>query len=179
MFKQIPNILTTVRIILIPVLVIVLYFENQIMRYIAAGIFIAASITDCLDGLMARMYKLQTNFGRMLDPIADKMLITSTLLLLVNKHMVPIVPTVAILCREIFVSGMRVYLAEIKIRLPVSFISKIKTLLQMFSIAIILLGEDGSGIPNAEKIGSISLWVTAALTVISGYVYFKEVYKHM
>ncbi|CAL7961862.1 CDP-diacylglycerol--glycerol-3-phosphate 3-phosphatidyltransferase [Alphaproteobacteria bacterium] len=179
MLKGIPNLLTVLRIVLIPILVMSFLLREKSPYYVAAGIFIFASITDYLDGQLARIYKAQTNLGRVLDPIADKMLVASTLLMLVNAKMAPIAPTVAILCREIFVSGMREYLAEIKVQLPVSFVAKIKTALQMVSICFVLLGEEGSNIRYADKIGYWGLWVTAALTLFSGYVYFRKSLDHL
>lgn len=178
MLRDIPNILTILRMVLIPVLVVVFFFEEKTARYISTGIFIFACITDYFDGAIARLFCAKTNIGRMLDPIADKMLIASILVLLVDKHMVPIVPTIAILCREILVSGMREYLATIRVDLHVSFLSKAKTALQMASIIIILLG-DNSGIKNPQRVGCIALWITAILTVLTGYTYLREGLRRM
>ncbi len=179
MFKDIPNILTIVRIGLIPVLVVSFYLDGVLAHYIATSIFVFASITDYFDGILARYLKAQSNFGRMLDPIADKMLVSSTLLMLVDRKMAPVFPIIAILCREIFVSGMREYLAEQKVKMPVNFLGKLKTVVQMIAIIVLLLGEEGSGISYANEIGQFSIWFAAALTIISGYVYVKEGVKHI
>ena len=176
--KNIPNALTLLRILLIPVLVISFYLEGKTSNYVSAGIFIFASITDYVDGLLARYWKVQTNFGRMLDPIADKMLVASTLLMLVDRKIASVIPIVIILCREIFVSGMREYLASIQKTIPVRYVGKLKTTIQMTAIIILLLG---SNIPfqNMDLIGEIFLWIAAALTLTSGFLYCVEGLKHI
>lgn len=176
--KNIPNILTILRIALIPVLVASFYFDGKMASYMSAGIFIFASITDYIDGLLARYWKAQTNFGRMLDPIADKMLVASTLLMLVDRKIAPVIPIVIILCREIFVSGMREYLASIQKNIPVRFVGKLKTAIQMVAIIILLLGEEILG-TNFELFGLTALWLAAGLTLISGFFYFAEGVKHI
>jgi len=176
--RNIPNALTILRILLIPVLIISFYFDGKTANYISAGIFIFASITDYVDGFLARYWSVQTNFGRMLDPIADKMLVASTLLMLVDKKMAPVIPIVIILCREIFISGMREYLASIRKTIQVRFIGKFKTTIQMCAIIILLLGNDVLG-SNTEVIGLVGLWSAAVLTLISGLLYFIEGVKHL
>ncbi len=176
--KSIPNILTILRIIMIPILVASFYFAGKTSNYISAGIFIFASITDYADGFLARYLKAQTNFGRMLDPIADKMLVASTLLMLVDKQMVPVIPIVIILCREIFISGMREYLGAKKKIMNVKFIGKLKTVTQMGAIIILLLGDEVLGI-HAEVGGLIFLWCAAVLTLVSGFSYFIAGIKHL
>ncbi len=179
MMKNIPNALTILRIALIPVLVMSFYLESRASHYVSTGIFIFASITDYIDGLLARYWKVQSNFGRMLDPIADKMLVVSTLVMLVEQKIAQVIPIIAILCREIFVSGMREYMASKQKAMPVRFIGKIKTAIQMTAIIILLLGEDNLPFANINVIGQICLWVAAALTIISGYIYCKVNIKHI
>lgn len=176
MQKNIPNILTLLRIALIPVLVSAFYIEARFSHYIVTGIFIFASITDYFDGFLARIWKAQSSFGRMLDPIADKMLVISTLMMMVHKSIAPVLPALVILCREILVSGMREYLAELKVNisLRVSYLAKIKTATQIVAIIILLLGEKGTGIAYANLLGEIAIWIAAGLTVITGYAYLKE-----
>jgi cardiolipin synthase len=176
--KNIPNTLTVLRILLIPILVISFYLEGKMSHYVSTGIFIFASITDYVDGLLARYWKVQTNFGRMLDPIADKMLVASTLLMLVDQKIASVIPIVIILCREIFVSGMREYLASIQKTVPVRFVGKVKTAIQMFAIIILLLGPHVP-VSNHALIGEICLWIAAVLTLISGGFYFVEGLKHI
>ncbi|CAG7593470.1 MAG: CDP-diacylglycerol--glycerol-3-phosphate 3-phosphatidyltransferase [Candidatus Midichloria sp.] len=177
--NKIPNILTLIRIALIPILVTSFYLEGNAARYVATGIFIFASITDYFDGLLARLWKTETSFGRMLDPIADKMLVISTLVMLVHKNMAPVLPILAILWREILVSGLREYLGQIKVSMPVSSLSKVKTVMQMISIIVVLLGEESTGIHYLTPLGHTLLWVTAALTLFTGYIYFKEGWQHL
>lgn len=176
--KNIPNSLTILRILLIPVLIVSFYFDGKTANYISTGIFIFASITDYVDGFLARYWSVQTNFGRMLDPIADKMLVASTLLMLVDKKMAPVIPIVIILCREIFISGMREYLASIRKTIHVKFIGKLKTTIQMCAIIVLLLGNEVLG-SNTEIIGLIALWSAAILTLVSGLSYFIEGVKHI
>lgn len=164
---------------MIPVLVVSFYMEGVIAQYVTAGIFIFASITDYIDGILARRWRAQTTFGRILDPIADKMLVVATLVMMVDRNLAPVVPILAILCREILVSGMREYLAEIRVALPVTFLAKIKTAVQMIAIILILLGNEGSGIVYAFQVGTAALWVAAGLTVMTGYLYLREGVKHL
>jgi cardiolipin synthase (CMP-forming) len=177
--KNLPNILTVLRIMLIPVLVLSFYLKGEAARYVAASIFIFASFTDYLDGLLARLWKFETSFGRMLDPVADKMLVISTLVMLVHKDLAPVLPILAIICREILISGLREHLAQIKVSVPVSGLAKLKTALQMISILIILLGEEVTGIQYADNIGIALLWATACLTILTGYIYCKASVKYI
>jgi cardiolipin synthase (CMP-forming) len=179
MVKSIPNFLTILRILLIPVLVASFYFEGVCAHYVAAGIFIFASITDYIDGSLARRLKAQSDFGRMFDPIADKMLVAATLVMLVEYKIAPTLPIIAILCREIFVSGMREYLAAQRVRLRVNFLGKVKTAIQMIAITILLLGNQATHFMYTEDIGYVAIWVAAVLTLISGYAYLKEGLRHV
>lgn len=179
MIKDIPNMLTLFRIFLIPVLVGSLYLEGRMANYIATSIFIFASITDFFDGFIAKLFKAQSNFGRMLDPIADKMLVASALVMLIHIGRAPVLPTLAILCREILVSGMREYMAEFKVSIPVSKLAKLKTALQMVAIILLLLGAEGTGIAMVPKVGEVFIWVAAVLTLITGYAYCREGFKHV
>jgi cardiolipin synthase len=172
--KNIPNALTILRIILIPILVVSFYLEGKASHYVSSGIFIFASITDYIDGVLARYWRVQSNFGRMLDPIADKMLVVSTLVMLVDRKIAPVIPIVAILCREIFVSGMREYMASKKKVMSVRFIGKLKTAVQMTAIITLLLGEDNLPFANMKIIGQVCLWIAAILTIISGYIYCRD-----
>ena len=177
--KDLPNMLTVVRIALIPILISSFYIEDKAVHYFAAGIFIFASITDYFDGFLARKLRAQTSFGKVLDPIADKLLVASTLMMLVHFERAPVLPTIAILCREILVSGLREYLADIKVNLPVSNLGKVKTAFQMVAIILLLLGEKGTGFMYAYLVGEIAIWIAALLTLISGYLYCKEGFKHL
>ena len=180
MQRNIPNILTSLRIVLIPILVLAFYIDSKIAHYVAVSIFIFASITDYFDGLLARIWKVHSNFGKILDPIADKLLIASTLMMMVDRNIAPVLPTLVILCREILVSGMREYLAELKVKisLPVNYLAKVKTSTQMIAIIILLLGEDTIIVPHINFIGKTLIWLAALLTVITGYKYLSQSIKY-
>lgn len=180
--KNIPNYLTYFRIAVIPALIVVFFFTPQLGNlgyYLCAILFALAGITDWLDGYAARIWQAQSNIGRFLDPIADKLLVATALLLMVSAGRADILPAIAIVCREILVSGLREYLAEIRISVPVSKLAKFKTAAQMAAIFLLLFGD---GAPNwlfAEIIGQILLWAAALLTLITGYAYLKTGMKHM
>jgi len=180
MIREIPNIITISRIGLIPVLVIAFNINHTFAHYIVICIFIFASLTDFLDGFLARAWKAESRFGKMLDPIADKLLVASTLLMMVDQKMAPVTPIIVILCREILVSGMREYLGELKVAvsLPVSSLAKVKTATQMLAIIILLLGDNPIFGYNLKTFGQVALWLSAALTVLTGYFYFKKGLKY-
>lgn len=177
--KQIPNILTVSRIIAIPLILVAFYFQTQAWHIVAAGIFLIASITDFFDGYLARVWKIQSKLGRFLDPIADKLLVGASIIVLVRFGYADLIPAVAIICREILVSGLREFLAELKISVPVTSLAKIKTGMQMTALFLLLLGNKGSGIEYTEILGSILLWVAAGITLFTGYVYLRAGLKHM
>lgn len=171
--KNIPNYLTYVRIALIPLLILFFYVDKQQTYKLCAILFALASITDWLDGYMARLWQVQSNIGRFLDPIADKLLVATALILLVSVDPTLVVPSVAIMCREILVSGLREFLAEIRVSVPVSRLAKWKTGMQMAAIFFLLYGAP-LGIW-----GEIMLWLAAILTLVTGYAYLKTGLKHM
>lgn len=191
MNKNLPNILTISRIVIIPVLIASFYIEGRMYHWVAASLFMLASVTDFFDGYLARLLKAQSNLGRFLDPIADKLLVASAILMLVHFDGIgrfDIIPAIAILCREIMVSGLREFLAQINVSVPVSNLAKIKTGVQMVAIFLLLLGVEGPSIEQVEHItelnltvfaGRILLWLAAILTVITGYAYFKAGISHM
>jgi cardiolipin synthase len=187
---NIPNLLTYGRILAVPLIVICFFVEGKLSisntaRWVALWIFIIASITDFLDGYLARIWNQTSNIGRMLDPIADKLLIASILLLVAADQTIAgwsLWAAIIILCREILVSGLREYLAQLKVSIsvPVSRIAKWKTTAQMVAIAFLLAGPAGDEIlPHTTQIGIFLLWVSALLTVYSGYDYFRVGLKHM
>jgi cardiolipin synthase (CMP-forming) len=180
MLRSLPNILTISRIIIIPVILLCYYFGNSpFYHQLAAVLFASACITDFLDGYLARYYNNLSNFGRVLDPIADKLLVASVIVVLVSKSQVSLLPSIAIICREILVSGLREFLAELKISIPVSNLAKIKTGAQMGAIFFLLLGNAGSGINFIPLFGEFLIWVAAILTVITGYAYVKAGINHL
>jgi CDP-diacylglycerol--glycerol-3-phosphate 3-phosphatidyltransferase len=173
--KNIPNYLTYFRIAVIPALVLVFPWSYKL----PALLFAIASITDWLDGYAARILKAQSNIGRFLDPIADKLLVATALLLLVKADRADLLPAIAIVCREILVSGLREFLAEIRISVPVSKLAKFKTAAQMGAIFFLLLGAGGPAWLHSAFLGSVLLWIAALLTLLTGYAYIKTGLKHM
>ena len=179
---KIPNYLTIGRIIIVPVFVVTFYLPGFYGDIIPFVIFLIASFTDFLDGLLARMFKEESELGELLDPIADKIIVATALLLLVMNSTIKnyeVIAAIIILTREILVSGLREFLAKGKIKLPVSNLAKLKTFLQMFAIAILLTGETGNKILNfqdynAQTIGIILLWLSAFLTLYTGYEYLRK-----
>lgn len=183
MLKKIPNILTIGRIILVPFFVIAFYLPGFYGDLTALIIFIVASFTDFLDGLLARMLGEESKLGELLDPIADKIIVATALILLVMNETIKhyeVIAAIIILTREILISGLREFLAKDKVKLPVSNLTKLKTFLQMTSIGLLLSGETGNKIINfenynAQMIGIILLWISAALTLFTGYKYLRKV----
>ena len=183
---KIPNYLTIGRIIIVPFFVISFYLPGFYGDIIPFGLFVVASFTDFLDGLLARMYKEESKLGELLDPIADKIIVAAALILLVMDGTIKnyeVVAAIIILTREILISGLREFLAKGRIKLPVSNLAKYKTFLQMFSISVLLTGETGNKIINfqdynAQTIGIILLWLSAALTLFTGYDYMRKGIDH-
>lgn len=174
MWKQLPNLLTLSRIVIIPFLVISFYCEDNVWRWFGCALFTLACVTDFFDGYLARRKQLQSNFGKFLDPIADKLLIVTVLFMLVAKGYVDGIHTIAaliILCREILVSGLREFLSGAQQDLPVTQLAKWKTTIQMVSLGILILGPAIFDWINI--IGIILLWAATYLTVFTGYSYLK------
>jgi cardiolipin synthase len=180
---SLPNILTYGRIAAVPVLVAVLFFyDGPSASWAAFAIFVAACITDWLDGYLARIWEQQSNLGRMLDPIADKLLVGATLLTLVYTRAIDgwsIWAAVIILSREILVSGLREFLAELNVKVHVTRLAKWKTAFQFVALAMILVGPAATAyIPGVTEMGLVILWVAAILTLFTGYDYLKAGIRH-
>ena len=184
---KIPNILTIGRIIIVPFFVISFFLPGFYGEIIPFLLFILASFTDFLDGLLARLYKEESKLGELLDPIADKIIISAALILLVMNETIQnyeVIAAIIILTREILISGLREFLAEVQVKIPVSGLAKGKTFIQMFSIAILLTGETGNKIINfedynAQTVGIILLWLSAFLTLYTGYDYVRKGIEHV
>src|ERR1700712_1168638 len=185
---NIPNLLTYGRILAVPLIVLCFFVEGKLAisntaRWVALWIFVIASVTDFLDGYLARIWNQTSNIGRMLDPIADKLLIASILLLVAADQTIAgwsLWAAIIILCREILVSGLREYLAALKVSVPVTRIAKWKTTAQMVAIAFLLAGPAGDEIlPYTTQMGIVLLWIAALLTIYSGYDYFRAGLKHI
>jgi cardiolipin synthase (CMP-forming) len=187
MISDLPNILTLSRIGAIPLLVLLVAIGLPWADFLAALLFAAAAVTDYLDGRLARERLQLSDLGRMLDPIADKLLIGATLMALVGFGHLPaggIYPAIVIMLREILVSGLREYLAEIRIGLPVTRLAKWKTGVQMLALGVLLLGQGGAhviglgGLPMAW-IGGTLLWAAAVLTLVTGWDYLNAGLRHV
>jgi len=184
---QLPNILTIGRIILVPIFVITFYIPGLLGDLIPFFIFVLASFTDFLDGLLARLYKEESKLGELLDPIADKIMVATALVLLVMNETIQhyeVIAAIIILTREILISGLREFLAKSKVAMPVTSLAKFKTFIQMFSIAVLLTGESGNTLINfqdynAHSIGIVMLWLSAFLTLYTGYDYIKKGIDHI
>ena len=176
MRQTLPNALTIARIAAVPVLIAVFYLPAPAAQWAAFAVFAAASITDWLDGYLARRWNQGSDFGKVLDPIADKLLVAAALFMLAafDRLSVPsIVAAIAILGREILVSGLREFLAG-RATLPVTLLAKWKTAVQMIAIALLLLGTAAPwGIP-AQAIGEAALWLAALLTLVTGWDYLRK-----
>ena len=186
MLKKIPNILTIGRILIVPFFVLAFYLPGFYGDLTALILFIIASFTDFLDGMLARLLGEESKLGELLDPIADKIIVATALILLVMNGTIKnyeVIAAIIILTREILVSGLREFLAKASVAVPVPGLAKLKTFIQMFSIAILLTGESGNKIINfqdynAQTIGIILFWLSSFLTLYTGYDYLLKGLDH-
>lgn len=179
---SLPNLLTLSRILAIPVVVATFYLSGDSARWFCCALFSAAGITDWLDGHMARRWEQQSEIGRFLDPIADKLLVSATLFMLTATGRLPsyaLLPALVILCREILVSGLREYLAGLRVGVPVSRLAKWKTFIQMMAIGWLIVGDAGWHVVPVVAIGATLLWFAALLTIVTGYDYLRAGLSHI
>jgi len=193
---SIPNILTVARIAAIPVVVGCVYAQSVMdgplwLRWVALAVFIAAAVTDFLDGYYARIWDQHSAFGRMLDPIADKLLVASCLLMLAADGIIhgwTLWAAIVILCREILVSGLREYLAALRVSVPVTKLAKWKTTIQLIAIGFLLAGDAGDQMvgavvpqlgPVVTQLGLLLLWISAIFTIYTGWDYFRAGIHHL
>jgi cardiolipin synthase len=183
-----PNLLTYARIAAVPAVVACMYYQAILdgglwLRWVGLAIFVVAAVTDFLDGYFARSLDQQSSFGRILDPIADKLLVSSCLLMLAADGTIrgwSLWAAIVILCREILVSGLREYLAELRVSVPVTQLAKWKTTLQLVAIGFLLAGEAGDAIiPIVSLTGLTLLWLSALLTLYTGWDYFRAGVQHL
>lgn len=183
-----PNLLTYARIAAVPAVVACMYWQDILqggiwLRWVALAIFTAAGVTDILDGYFARKHGEMSTFGRMLDPIADKLLVSSCLLMLAADGTIrgwSLWAAIVILCREILVSGLREYLAELRVSVPVTRLAKWKTTLQLVAVGFLLAGDAGDMIvPVVTPTGLSLLWLSALLTLYTGWDYFRAGVHHL
>jgi len=179
---SLPNLLTLSRILVIPVVIGSFYVPGDYARWFACALFSAAAVTDWLDGHMARRWQQQSEIGRFLDPIADKLLVSATLFLLTTFGRLSaeaVLPALVILCREILVSGLREYLAGLRFGMPVARLAKWKTVIQMVASGVLIVGDAGPGFLPVAALGETLLWVAALLTLVTGYDYLQASFRHM
>ena len=186
MLKKIPNILTIGRILIVPFFVLAFYLPGFYGDFTALILFLIASFTDFLDGMLARLLGEESKLGELLDPIADKIIVAAALILLVMDGTIrnyEVIAAIIILTREILVSRLREFLAKGSITMEVTGLSKLKTFIQMTAIAILLTGESGNKIINfqdynAQTVGIILLWLSSFLTLYTGYDYLRKGIDH-
>lgn len=184
MERNLPNALTLSRIVTTAVVCILLALATPLASWLALAAYLYACATDFLDGYLARSRRQQSHFGKMLDPIADKLLVASVLLMAVAVERIgglSLLPALVILWREILVSGLREYLAQLQVSVPVTALAKWKTTLQMVALGFLVVGEALPLIPGwtATDIGIVGLWIAAALTVVTGYDYLRAGLAHL
>ena len=181
--KQLPIWATLGRIAVVPFIIVLMLAQPLYWNWITAILFTLASITDWLDGYWARLYNAESDLGRLLDPIADKIFIASLLLVIVGFGRLDgiwMIPAILIFMREFLVSGLREFLAPQNVQLPVSKLAKWKTTVQLVAIALLLAGPAGEIlIPGTTLAGLIALWLAALLTLYTGYDYFRAGMRHI
>ena len=177
-----PNALTIGRIVLVPLFVAAFFLPGDSGRWIVFALFCLAAVTDAADGMIARKLNAESSFGQMLDPIADKLIVSAALLMLASDHTlegIHLVPALVILCREILVSGLREFLARADVSLPVTRVAKVKTIVQMAAIAaLIACSASERMLPGVTMVALGGLWAAAALTFYTGYAYFHAGLAH-
>ena len=184
MLTSLPNLLTLSRIVAIPLVVATFYLPvgDSTARWAACVLFSLAGFTDWLDGHFARRWQQQSDLGRFLDPVADKLLVAATLFMLAAFDRMShwsFLPALVILGREIMVSGLREHLAAIRVSVPVTRLAKWKTGIQMGAIGVLLVGSAGPAWLPVQLIGEAMLWVAGLLTLVTGYDYLRAGVAHM
>ena len=178
----IPNIITFVRIFLIPIILFLMFSENPNIVLLAGGLFIISSISDYFDGYLARTLNQSSRLGTLLDPIADKLLVAAVIVVLVDTRVVTnihVIPAIVILLREIAISGLREFLAKLNTDMPVSRLAKYKTTFQMVSLSILIISLGFELNDYLWNTGLIALWMAAIITLLSGYNYIVKGLKHI
>ena len=178
----IPNIITFIRIILIPIILYLLFSENPNIVFLAGGLFIVSSVCDYFDGYLARVLNQSSKLGTLLDPIADKLLIASVIVVLVDTNVISnlhVIPAIIILLREIAISGLREFLAKMNTDMPVSKLAKYKTTFQMVSLSILIISLGFELNDFLWNLGLVTLWIAAIITLLSGYNYMAKGLKHI
>ena len=185
---SLPNILTYGRCVAVPLLAACLFWSDILegglwLRWVALALYIIAAITDFFDGYLARAWSQQSAIGRMLDPIADKLLVSTSLLMLASDGTIrgwSLWAAIVILCRVILVSGLREFLAELRVSVPVTRLAKWKTTAQLVAVGVLLAGPAADlVVPGITLVGIVLLWVAAVLTLYTGWDYFRAGARHL
>lgn len=182
MLNSLPNILTVSRILAIPAICAAFFLPGIWSAWVPLGLFVAAGITDWFDGYLARKWGQMSDLGRFLDPVADKLLVAAVILMLIafeRIDRITCLAAVVIMCREITVTGLREFLAELRVKVPVSKLAKWKTTVQLIALGILIVGDHGPAVLHTRLIGEIGLWIAAVLTLYTGWDYLQTGLRHM
>lgn len=184
MVKRAPiaNVLTLSRILILPPYVLLFYIHHSWANWMAVLLYLYACLTDYLDGALARYRQQVSSFGKFLDPVADKLLVLTTFVMLAGTQRlsgVSLVPAIIILCREIFVSGLREFLSEVHVSVPVTLLAKWKTAIQMVALSFLLGDDVKSLIWGLHELGLILLWIAALFTIVTGYQYLRAGFRYI
>lgn len=182
MLNSLPNILTVSRILAIPAICAAFYLPGAWSAWVPLVLFAAAGITDWFDGYLARKWGQMSDLGRFLDPVADKLLVAAVILMLIafeRIDRITCLAAVVIMCREVTVTGLREFLAELRVKVPVSRLAKWKTTVQLIALGILIVGDYGPDILHVRLTGEIGLWVAAVLTLYTGWDYLQTGLRHM
>ncbi len=182
MLTNLPNLLTLSRMLVIPPIVALFFIDGEMPRWIALGLYATACITDFFDGYVARSMGQISRLGRFLDPVADKLLVSAVILMLVATGRIGglvVLPALIILIREILVSGLREHLATLAVGVPVSKLAKWKTTIQMFALGFLIVHDASPDWIPSVLIGEVGVWLAAVLTLITGYDYLRAGIHHL
>jgi len=182
MLNSLPNILTVSRILAIPAICAAFFLPGAWSAWVPLALFAAAGITDWFDGYLARKWGQMSDLGRFLDPVADKLLVAAVILMLIafdRIDRVTCVAAVVIMCREITVTGLREFLAELRVKVPVSRLAKWKTTVQLIALGFLIVGDHGPDILHVRFVGEVGIWVAAVLTLYTGWDYLQTGLRHM
>lgn len=182
MLNSLPNILTVSRILAIPAICAAFFLPGAWSAWIPFALFVAAGVTDWFDGYLARKWGQMSDLGRFLDPVADKLLVAAVILMLIafeRIDRITCLAAVVIMCREITVTGLREFLAELRVKVPVSRLAKWKTTVQLVALGILIVGDYGPRDLHIRLLGEIGLWVAAVLTIYTGWGYLQTGLRHM
>jgi cardiolipin synthase len=182
MLNSLPNILTVSRILAIPAICAAFFLPGAWSAWVPLALFAAAGITDWFDGYLARKWGQMSDLGRFLDPVADKLLVAAVIMMLIafdRIDRITCVAAVVIMCREITVTGLREFLAELRVKVPVSRLAKWKTTVQLIALGFLIVGDHGPDILHVRITGEIGLWIAAVLTLYTGWDYLQTGLRHM